>query len=62
MVQTFLGMFRNCYSCSYELLDEPGLTPNFEQHFGYFDNAGVKKPSAIAVHNLISLLADNGAG
>jgi len=46
---------------AYELYDEPGTDPPYEQHFGFYREDGTKKPSAIAVHRLTKLLADAGA-
>ncbi len=47
----------------YELLDEgndPGET-NIEAHFGLLRNNFTKKPDAIALQNLISILSDKGS-
>lgn len=46
---------------AYELLDEPSVAPGQEQHFGLFDSAANPKPSADSLHNLTSLVTDNGA-
>lgn len=45
---------------AYELLDEPGLSPTYEQHFGLFRPDGTPKPSANAMRALTSLLSDAG--
>ncbi|MBK7859606.1 MAG: hypothetical protein IPJ65_13510 [Archangiaceae bacterium] len=58
-LETFrIGVVR---SYSYELFDETGVSPNYEQHFGLFDAARAPKPSAVALHALTSLLRDTGA-
>ena len=44
----------------YELLDEGGATGNMEENFGLFTSTGAPKLAATAIHNLTSLLADNG--
>ena len=47
----------------YELLDDtpdPNFT-NLEDHWGLFNADGTPKPSAVALHNLTSILADGGA-
>ena len=47
----------------YELLDEksdPGMTDH-EFHFGLFNYDGTPKPAAVALHNLTTILVDNGA-
>lgn len=46
---------------AYELLDEPSVAPGQEQHFGFFDSAANPKPSAVSLHNLTSLVTDNGS-
>ncbi len=62
MPRAFLEMFRIglVRTYSYELLDEPTVSPSFEQHFGYFDDTGAAKPSATAMHNLFTVLQDTG--
>ena len=44
----------------YELMDEGSNTANSEDNFGLFNADGTAKPAAVALHNLTTLLADNG--
>ena len=45
----------------YELLDQHSGSSNTEYNFGLFNADGTPKAAATALHNLTSLLADNGA-
>jgi hypothetical protein len=45
----------------YELMDQHAGSSNTEYNFGLFNADGTPKPAATALHNLTSLLADNGA-
>src|SRR5579859_27992 len=45
----------------YELLDQHAGSTNNEYNFGLFYADGTPKPAATAIHNLTTLLADNGA-
>lgn len=46
----------------YELLDEGGSSDtNFRHHYGLFDENNKAKASAVAVHNLTTILNDTGA-
>jgi hypothetical protein len=45
----------------YELLDEQSNSTNSEANFGLFYANGTAKPAATAIHDLTTLLADNGA-
>ena len=45
----------------YELMDQSTGGTNNENNFGLFYSNGTPKPAATALHNLTSLLADNGA-
>lgn len=44
----------------YELLDQHANSSNTEYNFGLFNADGTAKPAATALHNLTSLLADDG--
>ena len=46
----------------YELFDEaPSGTGNFENYWGLFDSSGNPKPSALNLHNMLTVLGDAGA-
>ncbi|HMA52727.1 MAG TPA: DUF4214 domain-containing protein [Magnetospirillaceae bacterium] len=51
----------NAKTYLYELLDQHANSSNTEYNFGLFNADGTAKPAATALHNLTSLLADNGA-
>lgn len=46
----------------YELMDEPYASNTQEQHFGLFHVDGSPKPVATAIHNLTTILHDDGKG
>jgi hypothetical protein len=46
----------------YELMDDPTASAGVEQHFGLFRSDGSAKPAAVAVDNIMHILADSGTG
>jgi trimeric autotransporter adhesin len=46
----------------YELLDGNSSSTNSEDHFGLFNSDGTPKLAATAIHNLTTILNDNGNG
>jgi hypothetical protein len=56
LLNTYLSAFKSGFHKCYVYL----LTDNAWEAYGFFDRSGNPKPSAVAVHNLTSILADTG--
>jgi hypothetical protein len=46
----------------YELMDDPTASAGQEQHFGLFRSDGSAKPAAVAIGDIMHILADDGTG